>query len=284
MGFIKDTAKGLFGGGGSGALRALFDPGDLLGTKGAEEAERAAQEQQDAFGRGIDVQSEQFQQILGLLGPSIEAGDSARQQQMALLGLLGPEAQQAAQAQFQQSPGQQFIRERQERALTRNQAAMGGLGGGNIKTALQQQAAGFASQDFNNQFNRLGGLSGAGNNAVSNAGQFGQQSAGNISNLLGQQGNAAASGILGAQQAQSQGVGNVLGLVGSFFSDSKLKDNITKIGKIGVLNVYEWTWKTTGLDDVGFIAQEVQEHFPDIVEEHNGFLRVDYNKAIERAA
>jgi hypothetical protein len=32
------------------------------------------------------------------------------------------------------------LTKRQQRALTRNQAAMGGLGGGNIQTALQEQA------------------------------------------------------------------------------------------------------------------------------------------------
>jgi len=264
MGFIKDAVSGLFGGG-----DAAID---------------AARLQQQGTQAGIDVQSDQFQQILGLLGPSIEGGDMARQQQLALLGLLGPEAQQTAQNQFQDSPGQQFIRERQQRALVRNQSAIGGLGGGNVKTALQEQAAGFASQDFNNQFNRLGGLSGAGNQAVNAAGQFGQQSAGNISNLINQGAQAGAAGILGQQQANAGLFQNLLGAGTAIFSDSKLKDNITKIGKIGVLNVYEWTWKTTGLDDVGFIAEEVKEHFPDIVEEHNGFLRVNYDEAIKRAA
>ena len=262
----------------------ILDPFDLTGQDAADEARYAAWDQTSALQGGIDVQNDQFQQILALLGPSMEAGDTARQQQLALLGLLGPEAQAAANTQFSESPGQQFIRERQQRALTRNQAAMGGLGGGNIQTALQEQAAGFAAQDFNNQFNRLSGLSGAGQNAVTNIGQFGQATAGNVANLMNQQGQATAAGTLGAQQARSQGAGNLLSLGAAFFSDSKLKENINKIGKIGVLNVYEWKWKTTGLDDVGFIAEEVKEHFPDIVEEHNGFLRVDYNQAIEAAA
>jgi len=264
MSFIGDAIGGLFGGGGA--------------------AQDAARIQQQGSDRAIDVQSDQFQQILGLLGPSMEAGDTARQQQLALLGLLGPEAQAAANTQFSDSPGQQFIRERQQRALTRNQAAMGGLGGGNIQTALQQQAAGFAAQDFGNQFNRLSGLSGAGQTAATNLGQFGQQSAANTGNLITQGAQAGAAGVLGQQQANAGLFGNLLGAGAAFFSDSKLKEDITKIGKIGVLNVYEWKWKTTGLEDVGFIAEEVKQHFPDLVEEHNGFLRVDYNQAIERAA
>lgn len=265
-----------------GAIAAVV--GSVASARSASSASRrAARTQQQSAQGGIDAQNEQFNRILELLGPSIEGGDQARQQQLALLGLLGPEAQQAAQDQFQQSPGQQFIRERQERALTRNQAAIGGLGGGNIRTALQEQAAGFASQDFNNQFNRLSSLSGAGQTAASNIGQFGQQAASNTGNLLLNQGQASAAGIFGQAQAQNQLIGNLTS-IGASFSDSRMKEDINKIGEIGCLNVYEWKWKTTGLNDVGFIAQEVQEHFPDIVEEHNGFLRVNYDEAIKRVA
>jgi hypothetical protein len=264
-----------------GAIVAVV--GSVVASRNARRAsERAAAQQQAAAQGGIDVQSEQFNRILELLGPSIEGGDLARQQQLGLLGLLGPEAQQAAQDQFSESPGQQFIRERQQRALTRNQAAIGGLGGGNIRTALQEQAAGFAQQDFGNQFNRLSALSGAGQTAATNIGQFGQQSAGNIGNLLGQFGQAGAAGIFGQAQARNQLVSN-LSAIGASFSDSRLKKNINKIGKIGCLNVYEWTWKTTGLDDVGFLAEEVKQEFPDLVEEHNGFLRVHYNEVLEAA-
>lgn len=264
MSFIKRVVGGIFGGAGA--------------------AEQAARLQQEGAQAGIGRQEEQFASILELLGPSIEGGDLARQQQLALLGLLGPEAQQAAQTQFTDSPGQQFIRERQQRALTRNASAIGGLGGGNIRTALQEQAAGFAAQDFGNQFNRLGGIAGLGQQAATNLGQFGQASTQNITNLLTQQGQAGASGVLGAQQANTGLAQNLIGLGTAIFSDSRLKDNITKIGKIGCLNVYEWTWKTTGLDDVGFIAEDVKEHFPDLVQEHNGFLKVNYDHAIKRAA
>jgi len=264
MSIIKSFAKGLFGA-----------PGV------ARDASRA---QQGGFNRGIDVQNNQFSQILELLGPSIEGGDLARQQQLALLGLLGPEAQQEAQNQFQESPGQKFIRDRQERALVRNQSAIGGLGGGNIRTALNEQQAGFALQDQQNQFNRLSSVSSAGQNAATNIGQFGQNSANSISDLLAQSGNAQATGIFGAQQGRSANAQQAIQLGTALFSDSKLKENIKKIGKIGVLNVYEWKWKTTGLDDVGFIAEEVKNHFPDLVEEHNGYLRVDYEIAIQRVA
>jgi len=266
MSFIGDAIGGIFGGGSA--------------------ARRAAGAQSEGAQAGIDEQRRQFDLIQGLMAPQIEAGDMARQQQLALLGLLGPEAQAQAQSQFSESPGQKFIRERQQRALVRNSAATGGLGGGNVQTALQQQAAGFASQDFGNQFNRLAGLSGSGQAATGNLGQFGQASAGNIANLLGQQGQAQASGILGQQQANAGLAGNLittgLGIAG-LFSDKRLKKDIKKIGSMGKLDLFSWVWRNTGEKDTGFIAQQVQKIFPEYVVENNGFLMVDYEKAIEAA-
>ena len=98
----------------------------------------------------------------GALSPWQQAGANALGQQQALLGMGGQAAQDQAFEAFGNSPGQQFLRDRQQKALMRNSAAMGGLGGGNVRTALQEQAAGNAAQDYNNQFNRLGQLSGQG--------------------------------------------------------------------------------------------------------------------------
>ncbi len=268
--------------------------GAVAGSRSAKSAAKtAARAQTQAADLSVAEQRRQFDETQRLLGPSIEAGDTARQQQLALLGLLGEEAQQTAQTQFAESPGQQFIRERQQRALVRNQAAIGGLGGGNIRTALQEQAAGFAAQDFGNQFNRLAGLSGAGQTAATNIGQFGQTTAGNISNALTNRGEAIASGAFGKGQAQANLISNLTSAgttlaqnptVQGFFSDSRMKKSIRKIGRIGRLNVYEWIWKATGLEDVGFIAEEVKQEFPDLVQEHNGFLMVNYDQAIAEAA
>lgn len=174
-------------------------------------AQGAAAAQERAAMAGIEEQRGQFQLTREQQQPFIQAGTRAVEQQQALLGLSGQEAQQKAMEQFQESPGQQFIRQRQERALLRNQAAIGGLGGGNIRTALQQQAAGFAQTDLQNQLAQLAGLSGRGQTAVTNVGQFGAQQASNIGNLLTQGGAAQASGILGAQQARSQFAGQLQG-------------------------------------------------------------------------
>lgn len=83
---------------------------------------------------------------------------SAQFQLEALSGASGPEAQAQAFQAFQDSPEQAFLREEGERGLLRNQAAIGGLGGGNVRRELQRQAIGLASQDFSNRFNRLGAV------------------------------------------------------------------------------------------------------------------------------
>ena len=86
--------------------------------------------------------------------PFQEAGVAAIGQQQALVGLSGVEAQQEALAALEVSPGQQFLRDRAQKNLVRNASAIGGLGGGNVRSALVQQGVGFAQQDIQNQFGR----------------------------------------------------------------------------------------------------------------------------------
>lgn len=185
-----------------------------IASRGASQAAtEAANIQAQAAREGTAELARQFDITQEQMAPFREAGVSALEQQQALLGLRGAEAQQQAYTGLQESPAQQFLRQRQQRALLRNQAAIGGLGGGNIRSALQQQAMGFAQQDVANQYNRLAGLSGSGQAATQNIGQLGAQTSGQIAQLLGQAGQAQASGILGAQQARGQFLGQ-LGSIG----------------------------------------------------------------------
>lgn len=188
---------------------------DVTGSKAAgKAAEAAASAQEGAALAGIAEERRQFDVSQEQAAPFREAGVGALGQQEALLGLSGQEAQQQAFAGLTESPGQQFLRQRQEKALLRNAAATGGLGGGNVLTALQQQATGFAQQDIQNQFGRLGQLAGQGQVATTNIAQLGGQTASNISNLTGQAGAARASGILGPAQAEAAATGQVLQLGG----------------------------------------------------------------------
>jgi len=172
----------------------------------------AASAQARAAKQAAKLQQQQFEQTQAQLAPYREAGTQALEQQQALLGLLGPEAQAKAYQAYTESPGQAFLRQRGEQALLRNAAATGGLGGGNVLSALQQQGIGFAQQDLQNQLARLTSLSEAGRGAAVNTGQFGAQATTNIGNLLTQQAEAQASGILGRQQATEQFLGQIGGV------------------------------------------------------------------------
>lgn len=183
-----------------------------LQAQTAEKSRLESARQFDVTERRLQ-EAEQFNRAQ--LQPFQEAGVGALGQQQALLGLSGQEAQQAAFAGLTESPGQKFLRDRQEKALLRNTAAIGGLGGGNVRTALQEQSVGFAQQDIQNQFGRLGQLAGQGQNAATNigqsalgtagqVGQFGAQSAAAQAAARQAGSEARASGILGAGQANAQ--------------------------------------------------------------------------------
>ena len=190
---------------------------DPFGIEAGEEAaERAADVQERGAERGIQEVQRQFDITQEREAPVIEARNQALAQQQALLGLSGQEAQQQAFAGLQESPGQKFIRERQQRALLRGASAIGGLGGGNVRTALQQQAAGFAQQDIQNQFGRLGQVVAPGQQSAQNLGQFGAQAGSNIANLGVAGSEARASGILGKASIAPQVTGQLLQLGGQF--------------------------------------------------------------------
>ena len=104
-------------------------------------------------------------------------GNAALNLMGAQSGAQGQAAQQQAFNNYSMSPEQQYLREQGERAVLRNQAAIGGLGGGNVQQELQRQGMGLAQQDYANQYNRLAGLS--------ELGMQGSTSQANLRNALG---------------------------------------------------------------------------------------------------
>ena len=186
---------------------------DAFGEQAAADAAReAAGLQAEAGGRGLAETTRQFDITQATLAPSIEAGNLARDQQQAMLGLLGTDAQTQAMTALQESPSQAFIRKRAQRNLLQNSAAIGGLGGGNVRSALVEQGAGFASADIDQQFRRLQGLSSPGTQTAVQSGQLSGQFAGQQAGMQAGIGQAQASGVLGAAQAQAQGTQQLLGL------------------------------------------------------------------------
>ena len=97
-------------------------------------------------------------------------------------------------------------------------------------------------------------------------------------------------------------LGSAIGAGGSIlggfakFSDIGLKSNIRVIGKAGGLDICKWEWtgqaRSLGvnvMENVGVLAQQVQEIHPELVGKRDGFKTVNYNglpvevrEAIER--
>lgn len=176
---------------------------------GAEkEAGRAQQEGFQLAGAKLGAAG---QEVQDLFQPFVGPGQKAFDIQAAQSGALGREDQQRAFQQFTSSPGQQFLQQRAERSLLRNASAIGGLGGGNIRQALQAQAIGLAQQDFGNQFNRLGAITDIGRSAL------GQQASGIQFGATGQ-----AQGLIGAGEAKAGGITGQAAAIRTFI-ESKAK-------------------------------------------------------------
>jgi len=181
--------------------------------KGSKEAAKAGALQAQSAETSIAETQRQFDITQEGLRPRLEAEAAALGQQQALIGLSGQQAQAEALQAIEQSPGQKFLRDRAQRNLLRNASAIGGLGGGNVRSALVQQGVGFAQQDIQNQFGRLGQIAGQGQAAIQ-AGQFGAQSVGQQGQLRQTAAEARASGLLGAQQIKTQGINQALTGIG----------------------------------------------------------------------
>lgn len=144
-------------------------------------------------------------QAVGTINPFVQGGADASRMQADLSGANGPQAQQAAFQNFQNSPGQQFAVEQGEQAIIRNQAAIGGLGGGNVRRELNRQGIGHAQQNFQQQFQNLGSIAGRGQQAAGLQAGIQERGGVNLSNLALQGGVLPAQAVGNAAGQLSQG-------------------------------------------------------------------------------
>lgn len=262
-------------------------------------SERSASKARKLQKRGADaaIDEQRRQQDLARqdFAPTLERGNLAGDRLSEFLGLRGAEAEQAAISGFTESPGQAFLRERQERALLRNEAALGGLGGGNVRTALQEQAFGIASTQLGERKDRLAEVASLGAGVTGQAGQLGQAAATNIGNIgIGSAAQQAQS-LLAQSNARRSGLANIANAftgTASLFNQSNLRSN-TSIGgftdsdrrlkrnikRIGTVNGYPWysfeyIW---GEISQGVMSDEVPSEFVITVD---GFDKVDYSRII----
>jgi len=274
MSFVGDAIGSVVGGvtGAKQAAKGAQRAGQTQAAAaqaGIEEQQRAARagiaEQQFASGAGIEQQQyaaqtgiaeqqRQFDALVNLMAPYVQAGSGAVArlapyeqagqqafgQQQALIGLQGPAAQQQAIAALEASPQFQALQQQGENAILQNASATGGLRGGNVQAALAQFRPQVLNSLIEQQYGRLGGIAGAGlgvtgdlvslgQASASGQGLAGLQSAGDIGNLLTNRADKIgtlltnkASNIGNLLTGQATNVSNLLGNQGAAIAGGQM--------------------------------------------------------------
>lgn len=185
--------------------------GGALKSRAQKKAGEQAADAQFAAGRSITGQGNE---IISSFNPFVEKGEAAFDEISALTGASGVEEETLALQRFSESPGQAFLRQRAEKSLLRNQAAIGGLGGGNIRKALQEQAIGIAAQQQQQRLANLGVVLDVGQRGLTQQAQARQFiGQGKASTLIGA-GESTAGATLGIGQTQAQTISNIGGAFG----------------------------------------------------------------------
>lgn len=259
--------------------------GEITGSKDVARAGQAAAGAQVAMGeKGIEEQRKQFDVMLKLMEPYVMAGAGGLKGIQDIAGLSGTEAQKAAIAGIEGSPQFQALTQQGEDAMLQQASATGGLRGGNIQGALAQFRPQMLSQLIEQQYGRLGGIAGMGQAAASGQAAQGMQSASTIGNLMQQIGAAQAGGIMAGGSARRMAFGDAIQLAGAagalktaFFSDSRLKKDIKRIGiHAKGIGIYSWEY-LWGTKAIGVMADEVEKIIPEAVTTHkSGFKIVNY--------
>lgn len=240
--------------------------------------------------QGIEEIKRQFGITQENVDPFIQAGQGALPdvQQGATAGGFGQRLQDI----FSGGALDPLLEERTRAA--QGQFAAGGLtrsGAGVRGVADISSQLGFDIEQL--LFGRQQGLAGQGVNSALQLGSLGQGSAQGQANLFSNTGAARSSGsLLDAQtkaaniEQAGQVVGTVLPLL---FSDPNLKTNVEEIGEMNGLKVYQWDWvpESEGtiiehFPKIGFMADEVEESYPEYIKEYGGFKVVDYTSLLNR--
>lgn len=103
------------------------------------------------------------------------------------------------------TPGYQFRFDEGRKARERLQSASGNLFSGETGIALDEYGQNFATQEFDTQYRRLGGLAGDGDDSTGTIVNVGSQFGQNAGANLRAGGAARASGYLGAGRAEAAG-------------------------------------------------------------------------------
>jgi hypothetical protein len=149
----------------------------------------------------------------------------------------------------------------------------------NPAMSVQQQLQGIDTNKANLQTQMGQNLANTRMGAASNIAQVQQQNA-----QMQQQKEMNDAQMAAQKKSQSKsGIGSAIGGVvslASAFSDSRLKENIKRIGKLpNGVPIYTYNIKGTNLPQIGVLAQEAQLYRPKAVHlDKSGYLKVNYKE------
>ena len=169
-----------------------------IGAKGAADVTAGAT--RDA----AQIQQEQFDQSFEALAPYRAIGAKALPE---LEKLVMGTSEQTTEA-LQKRPGFQFRFGQGQQAVEKGAAAKSGLLSGRAGKELTQFGQGFASAEFDKEFDRLLQLTNVGRGAETSTAAAGQATAANIGNLTVQGGKAQAEGFANISNAVQGGLQN----------------------------------------------------------------------------
>lgn len=200
----------------------------------AKSTQQASDTQLQAQRETNEMQWDMYEQNRKDQEPWRKAGETALGQLSTGLKAGGEFNRNFQVSDFQKDPGYAFRQSEGLKAIDNSAAARGSSLSGATLKALTKYGQDFASNEFNNaynrwnndtsnRFNRIAGVAGVGQQAVNQVGAYGQQTASNIaqgnmntannvaSNTI-QAGNARASGYIGTANAINGGINNYLTL------------------------------------------------------------------------
>lgn len=193
---------------------AILGLGSLAGTAmqvGA--ANKAANVQKRAADDAIGLQTRIYEEGKETIAPWVEGGKNALEAYMYNLGIgEKPEGYEG----YSMSPAAKYAMETGVGDVNAAFSARGGYNSGAALEALEGKRSRIVSADMADYFNRLAGISGAGQAAAAAQTSAGTQYAGTASNTMMAGAGATAQGYLNAANAIGSGINDAAGIYGYF--------------------------------------------------------------------
>jgi hypothetical protein len=212
--------------GGAAAIGGGMAAQGYFGNKASKKASRAAAAAAEEIRRSK-------QEAIGYLAPYRQSGNLALSPLTGLLTgnqydpntgqttAINSEQQEAL---FQKSPGYQFRIDQAMKNVQASQAAKGGLLSGGAMKELSDYGSGMASSEYGNYINQLMGLSGMGERAATNSGNFAIGAGARVADYTQEQGMAMANRDAQLGNTIGGGLSDVGGFAMMFGAKGKINE------------------------------------------------------------